>query len=105
MVELNRAVAIGRAHGPERGLAAASTAARSPALSRFHLRPAVMGAFLEDLGAVETAAAAFREAISLCGSDPERRYLESRVERLLVNAARFGIPTDTGGRQDSGSPS
>lgn len=87
VVELNRAVAVGRAHGPEEGLAAARIAARSPTLAEFHLRPAVTGAFLEELGAVDAAAAAFREALSLCRSDPERRYLESRVERLLAARA------------------
>jgi RNA polymerase sigma-70 factor (ECF subfamily) len=84
VVALNRAVAVGRACGPEKGLAAARIAAQSPVLADFHLRPAVTGAFLEELGSLDAAAADFREALSLCGSEPERRYLESRVERLLA---------------------
>ena len=84
VVALNRAVAVGRASGPEEGLAAARIAAQSPVLADFHLRPAVTGAFLEELGSPDAAAADFREALSLCGSEPERRYLESRVERLLA---------------------
>lgn len=84
VVALNRAVAVGRAYGPEKGLAAARIAAQSIVLADYHLRPAVTGAFLEELGAVDAAAADFREALSLCGSEPERRYLESRVARLLA---------------------
>lgn len=84
VVALNRAVAVGRALGPEEGLAAARIAAQSPVLADFHLRAAVTGSFLEELGSLDAAAADFREALSLCGSEPERRYLESRVEGLVA---------------------
>jgi predicted RNA polymerase sigma factor len=82
VVALNRAVAVGRALGPEEGLAAARAAAESPVLAEFHLRPAVLGAFLEELGAVDAATAAFREAISLCRTSPERIHMERRLERV-----------------------
>jgi RNA polymerase sigma-70 factor (ECF subfamily) len=83
VVALNRAVAVGRVHGPEAGLSAAREAGEDPALARYHLRPAVEGAFLEELGRTDAAATAFREAAALAPSAPERHYLEARAAHML----------------------
>lgn len=86
LVALNRAVAVGRVHGAEAGLSAALEAGADPALARYHLRPAVAGAFLEELGRTEESAAAFREAAILAPSATERHYLEGRAARVLPGA-------------------
>lgn len=83
VVALNRAVAIGRVHGPAAGLAAAREAATDDRLAQYHLRPAVIGAFLAELGAHVEAAAAFTEAATLAPSVTERHYLEARAARML----------------------
>ena len=86
VVSLNRAVAVGRAHGAKAGLDAARRAGDDPALQRYHLRPAVIGAFLEELGDGSAAVEAFREAAALAPSTAERRYLESRIAGLEQDA-------------------
>ena len=47
VVELNRAVAHGRAHGPEAGLGVLAAVEDDPALAGSHLLPAVRGDLLE----------------------------------------------------------
>lgn len=86
VVSLNRAVAVGRARGAEAGLEAARRAGEGPALRRYHLRPSVVGAFLEELGHGGAAVEAFREAAALAPSTAERRYLESRIAGLRPDA-------------------
>lgn len=82
VVALNRAVAVGRARGPDPGLEAIREAAGDPALASYHLRAAVTGDLLEAKGDRAGAAAAFTEALALCASAPERAYLRRRLERL-----------------------
>lgn len=86
VVALNRAVAVGRVHGPGAGLAAARAAGSDPQLARYHLLPAVIGAFLEESGSCREAASAFEEAAGLAPSATERDYLERRATRMLAEA-------------------
>ncbi|HEX6248564.1 MAG TPA: RNA polymerase sigma factor, partial [Nocardioidaceae bacterium] len=64
VVEVNRAVAHGRAFGPEAGLALLDGLYDGP-LARSHLLPAVRGDLLARAGRAEEAAAAFREAAAI----------------------------------------
>ena len=50
VAELNRAVAVGMAYGPARGLATGRPAGRRPELRRYHLLPSVRGDLLAKLG-------------------------------------------------------
>ena len=50
IVELNRAVAVGMAFGPEAGLALVESIAADPALRDYHLLPSVRGDLLARLG-------------------------------------------------------
>src|SRR5690606_37785705 len=50
VVELNRAVAVGMAFGPQAGLNLVDALAAEPALAGYHLLPSVRGDFLMKLG-------------------------------------------------------
>src|SRR5690606_4021679 len=65
VVALNRAVAHGKAFGPQRGLAMVEAIAAEGALARYALLEGVRGHFLEALGRGPEAAAAFRAALAL----------------------------------------
>jgi RNA polymerase sigma factor (sigma-70 family) len=79
IVELNRAVAVGMAFGPEAGLALLESIAAEPALRDYHLLPSVRGDLLARLGRDEEAAAEFRRAAELTDNAPERTLLLRRA--------------------------
>jgi RNA polymerase sigma factor (sigma-70 family) len=79
IVELNRAVAVGMAFGPEVGLALLERVAADPALRDYHLLPSVRGDLLSRLGRHEEAAAEFRRAADLTDNAPERTLLLRRA--------------------------
>jgi predicted RNA polymerase sigma factor len=79
VVELNRAVAISMADGPEAGLAAVDALASEPALRGYHLLPAVRGDLLERLGRGEEASAEFARAAELTRNERERALLLART--------------------------
>jgi RNA polymerase sigma-70 factor (ECF subfamily) len=80
VVELNRAVAVAMADGPEAGLALVEALDASGALGEYHLLPATRADLLRRLDRRAEAAAAYRTALALTTSDAERRYLERRLE-------------------------
>jgi RNA polymerase sigma-70 factor (ECF subfamily) len=77
IVALNRAVAIAMWRGPEAGLPLIDELADP--LAGYHLWHAARADLLRRLGRHREAAAAYREALAHVGSDPERRFLESRL--------------------------
>lgn len=79
VVELNRAVAVGMASGPEAGLAIADRLVAEPALRRYHLLPAVRGDLLQRIGRFEEARAEFERAASLTRNESERKILRERA--------------------------
>jgi RNA polymerase sigma factor (sigma-70 family) len=79
IVEVNRAVAHGRAFDPGAGLAVLDDLP-ADALAGSHLVPSVRGDLLARLGRHEEAAAAFREAAALTGNQSERDLLARRAE-------------------------
>jgi RNA polymerase sigma factor (sigma-70 family) len=79
VVEVNRAVAHGRAFEPGAGLAVLE-AIPADALGGSHLVPSVRGDLLARLGRHAEAAAAFREAAALTGNNSERALLTARAE-------------------------
>jgi RNA polymerase sigma factor (sigma-70 family) len=82
IVELNRAVAVGIADGPQAGLAVVDAIASDPALQSYHLLPAVRGDLLERLGRRADARAEFARAASLARNAKERDLLQKRAEEL-----------------------
>ncbi len=83
MVELNRAVAVGMAEGPEAGLALIEKLEASDALANYHLLPAARADLLRRLDRLEEAAAAYRQALDLATTDAERRYLARRLAETV----------------------
>ncbi|MER6449013.1 RNA polymerase subunit sigma-24 [Streptomyces venezuelae] len=82
VVELNRAVAVSMAEGPEAALPLVDALDREPALRAYHLLPSVRGDLLERLGRTEEARAEFERAASLTRNARERTLLRSRAARL-----------------------
>ncbi|MEV8417954.1 sigma-70 family RNA polymerase sigma factor [Streptomyces niveus] len=85
VVELNRAVAVSMAEGPEAGLALVDALAAGPggaALKGYHLLPSVRGDLLERLGRTREAWAEFVRAAGLTRNERERALLEERAARL-----------------------
>ncbi|WP_431679160.1 RNA polymerase sigma factor [Kitasatospora sp. KL5] len=79
VVELNRAVALGMAFGPETGLDLVDTLAAEPALQGYHLLPSVRGDLLARLGRHTEAAAEFTRAAGLTRNERERSVLLGRA--------------------------
>jgi RNA polymerase sigma-70 factor (ECF subfamily) len=79
VVELNRAVAVSMARGPDEGLALVEDLDARGALRGYHLLPAARADMLRRLGRHADAASAYREALALCRTDAERRFLERRL--------------------------
>jgi RNA polymerase sigma-70 factor, ECF subfamily len=82
VVELNRAVAVGMADGPEAGLALVDALATAGALAGYHLLPATRADLLRRLGRNTEAAQAYREALALAGTGAERRFLTRRLAEV-----------------------
>ena len=79
VIDLNRAVAVGMAEGPEAALAIVDRLVRDPALIGYHLLPSVRGDLLHKLGRYEEARAAFEAAAALAGNTRERNLLRRRA--------------------------
>ncbi|MDE1994647.1 MAG: RNA polymerase sigma factor [Rhizobiaceae bacterium] len=79
VVELNRAVAVGMAEGPEAGLAILEELENEPALKGYHLLPSVRGDLLFKLRRHHEAKAAFEAAAELTGNKRERDLLMRRA--------------------------
>ena len=78
-MELNRAVAIGMAFGPEAALQLVKSLSADPALSDYHLLPAVRGDLLAKLGRDDEARAEFGRAAGLTRNARERAALKDRA--------------------------
>jgi RNA polymerase sigma-70 factor, ECF subfamily len=79
IVELNRAVAVGMAFGPEAGLELVDALTSEPSLKNYHLLPSVRGDLLSKLGRVEEARAEFERAAALTRNARERELLFKRA--------------------------
>ena len=79
VVELNRAVALSMAFGPETGMALLDQLLAVPALRNYHLLPSVRGDFLTKLGRSAEARAEFERAASLTRNERERTLLLNRA--------------------------
>jgi predicted RNA polymerase sigma factor len=82
VVELNRAVAVSMARGPEEGLTIVDTLAAEPALRDYHLLPSVRGDLLARLGRTAEAREEFARAAELAHNERERRLLLEKLHSL-----------------------
>ena len=79
IVELNRAVAVGMAEGPDAGLKIVDGLLGDPALKSYHLLPSVRGDLLQKLGRYQEARVAFEAAAALAGNQREHALLKRRA--------------------------
>jgi len=79
VVELNRAVAVAMAFGPQAGLDLVDALAAEPSLRGYHLLPSVRGDLLVKLGRVDEAGPEFERAAALTRNARERELLLGRA--------------------------
>ena len=84
VVELNRAVAVSMAFGPQAGLELVDNLIPEPSLKSYHLLPAVRADLLKKLGRLDEARAEFARAASLAQNARERTLLLGRAAWPLV---------------------
>lgn len=86
VVEVNRAVALGRAFGPATGLELADALMQEAALADYHLLAAVRGDLLEKLGRQEEAHAEFKRAAQLTRNAREGALMLGRANVIVRKA-------------------
>jgi RNA polymerase sigma-70 factor (ECF subfamily) len=82
VVELNRAVAIAMANGPQAGLDAIARLKANHELDSYYLRWSAEADLLRRLGRRAEAEQSYRQALELVTSNPERRFLKRRIQEL-----------------------
>jgi RNA polymerase sigma-70 factor, ECF subfamily len=87
VIELNRAVAVGMAFGPQAGLDLVDALAGEPSLQGYHLLPSVRGDLLMKLGRPDEARAEFERAAALAGNVRERELSAGRAAAAAAQAA------------------
>jgi RNA polymerase sigma factor (sigma-70 family) len=85
IVELNRAVAVAMAYGPQAGLEVVDAIASEPTLRNYHLLPSVRGDFLKKLGRFSEARAEFERAASMTRNVREKKLLQERAAACGAN--------------------
>ncbi|WP_440085844.1 sigma-70 family RNA polymerase sigma factor [Streptosporangium sp. LJ11] len=97
VVQLNRAVALAMASGPEAGLALVDTLVGEPVFKDYHRLPSVRGDLLARLGRHEEARREFERAAALTLNGPERAILTGRAAACADIAARRTAAPGTAG--------
>jgi len=87
-IELNRAIAVAMAEGPDVGLTLLDALAAERVLAGYHLLPAARADLHRRAGRPREAAQAYREALALVENGAERDFLERRLAEV------GGTPTD-----------
>jgi len=80
VVELNRAVAVAMRDGPEAGLALIDAILARGDLTEYHLAHSARADLCRRLGRTAQARASYERALRLTRQEPERRFLERRLE-------------------------
>jgi len=86
VVELNRAVALSMADGPEAGLDLVDQLGAHGDLAGYHLLPATRADMLRRLGRDAEAVTAYQAALALAPSVTERSFLQRRIDELRAPA-------------------
>jgi RNA polymerase sigma-70 factor (ECF subfamily) len=82
IIELNRAVAIAMRDGPEAGLNLIDAILAGGDLADYHLAHAARAELCRRLNRTADAKAAYERAITLAKQEPERRFLQNRLDNL-----------------------
>jgi RNA polymerase sigma factor (sigma-70 family) len=89
IVELNRAVAVAMAAGPQAGLALIDALTAERSLENYHLLPSVRGDLLVKLGRFDEARGEFEHAASLTRNARERELLLARSRECVGRSTSF----------------
>jgi RNA polymerase sigma-70 factor, ECF subfamily len=92
VVELNRAVALGMAFGPEAGLELVDALGSGPSLKAYHFLPGVRGDLLAKLGRFDEARVEFERAAGLTRNARERDLLLERARACGVSSGSGSAP-------------
>jgi RNA polymerase sigma-70 factor, ECF subfamily len=82
VVELNRAVAVAMRDGPEAGLALIDDIMDGGDLADYHLAHAARAELCCRLGRTADARVSYERALTLTNQEPERHFLEGRLQKL-----------------------
>ncbi len=82
IVSLNRAAAVAMADGPDQALKLLDALAERGELDGHYLLHAARADMLRRLGRLDEAAGSYSRALTLVGSDGERRFLEGRLREV-----------------------
>ena len=82
VIELNRAAAVAMRDGPESGLALIDAILARGDLTGYHLAHAARGDLYRRLGRVPEAITAYQRALEIATQEPERRFINGRLEEL-----------------------
>ncbi len=88
VVALNRAVAVGFRDGPDAGLTALDGISSDRRLAGYYLLPAARADLLRRGAHPDEAITAYREALALVSTAPERRFLQRRVQEITARTDR-----------------
>ena len=82
VVELNRAVAVAMRDGPLAGLGLIDAILARGELTEYHLAHSARADMCRRLGRTAEAQASYQRALALVRQEPERRFLEKRLQEL-----------------------
>ena len=102
VVRVGRAVAVGRAYGPARGIAMLDQLQSDTQLDRFRPFHIARALTLSELGDDRGAATAYRRALELPGNGAEDDYLADALSGLVTDPPR--PDTDDPGNQRLSTP-
>ncbi|MFD0617034.1 RNA polymerase sigma factor [Paenibacillus sp. GCM10027629] len=88
IVELNRAVAISMAFGPDFGLQIVDGLSAEPSLKGYHLLPSVRGDLLVKLGRLDEARVEFERAASMTRNAKEQELLRGRAAECAYDTSK-----------------
>ena len=86
VVDLNRAVAVSMAEGPEAALPLLDAIAGTGQLESYHLFHATRADLLRRVGRLSEAGESYRAALDLAPTEPERRFLRERLRQCRPQA-------------------
>jgi RNA polymerase sigma-70 factor (ECF subfamily) len=85
VIELNRAVAVAMANGPEAGLTLVDAIIARGDLAEYHLAHSARAELCRRLGKTAEARISYHQALAIARQEPERRFLERRLIELGQN--------------------
>jgi RNA polymerase sigma-70 factor (ECF subfamily) len=85
VAELNRAVAVAMRDGPDAGLAFIDALLAQGELADYHLAHSARAELCRRAGRLPDALASYQRALELAQQEPERRFLQRRLEALQKN--------------------